>query len=164
MVHTTLQSNDQFNQTIFFSKGCKESKHSLVITLLFKVSHSCKQCGTNLVWIFRNKVIMVEKKLSRITVYSEVYDTILHSKVVYRAITHRKPHKPDIPRVFCVILSRRNCFTGTMYCYFSGNHRSTNSKHRECAFIYTCNNQSSRSDIVRIFGRIHWGRIFNECT
>lgn len=105
-----------------------------------------------------------KKKLSRITVYSEVYDTILHSKVVYRAITHRKPHKPDIPRVFCVILSRRNCFTGTMCCYFSGNHRSTNSKHRECAFIYTCNNQSSRSDIVRIFGRIHWGRIFNKCT
>lgn len=36
-----------------------------------------------------------------LTVYTEVYDTILHSKVVYRTITHRDTHKPDIPKAFC---------------------------------------------------------------
>lgn len=36
--------------------------------------------------------------MSRLTAYTEVYDTILHSKVVYRTITHRDTHKPDIPK------------------------------------------------------------------
>lgn len=63
VMHTTLQSNDQLNQTNLFLQRLQGIyKHSLVITLLFKVSHSCKQCGTNLEWIFRNEVIMVEKK------------------------------------------------------------------------------------------------------
>lgn len=60
ILHCKVMIN--LTKQIFFCKGCKESIHSLVITLLFKVSHSCKQCGTNLEWIFRNEVIMVEKK------------------------------------------------------------------------------------------------------
>lgn len=39
-----------------------------------------------------------------------------------------------------VILSRGKYFTGTMYCHFTDNHRSANSKHRECVLYNTCHN------------------------
>lgn len=145
-MHTTLQSNDQFNQTNLFLQRLQGiSKHSLVITLLFKVSHSCKQCGTNLEWIFRNEVIMVEKKKTRgerwvgllfILKFTIQYYTA--KSFIGRLLTETPTSQISLKRF--VILSRGKYFTGTMYCHFTDNHRSANSKHRECVLYNTCHN------------------------
>lgn len=140
-MHTTLQSNDQFNQTNLFLQRLQGiSKHSLVITLLFKVSHSCKQCGTISQWgdYGWKKKTRGERWVGLLFILKFTIQYYTAKSFIRRLLTETPTSQISL-KLF-VILSRRKYFTGTMYCHFTDNHRSANSKHRECDLYNTCNN------------------------